>query len=255
MARVLTLEDVKPLIGNLARSNYYQFRFSNTINTELSGYLLSRGVDPFFISNDVGLLCNAATLPGSSLANTESYNHVGVKESFAHTLQYDQLKLEFYCDNEYKTLKYFENWIGFITSGSGILDNGDPNYYRELRYPEEYKNNTCKVIKFENDNRSVDAKSLNIRRFMDYSFIGLYPTDIYETPLQYGESNIMSITVGFSYDRHIQGRINSIDIFNGINNSLQSNMGGGNGLDVNQISNTINLLNSGVDLARRFINI
>jgi len=173
MAKVLSLEEVKPLIGNLARSNYYQFRFSNTINTELSRYLTSRGVDPFFISNDVGLLCNAATLPGSSLANPESYNHVGVKESFAHTLQYDQLKLEFYCDNEYKTLKFFEHWIGFITSGSGILDTGDPNYYRQLRYPEEYKNNTCKVIKFENDNRSVDAKSLNIRIFMVYSFIVL----------------------------------------------------------------------------------
>ena len=80
MARVLSLEDVKPLIGNLARSNYYQFSFSNTINTQLSAYLLSRGVDPFFVNSDVGLLCNAATLPGSNLATTESYNHIGVKE-------------------------------------------------------------------------------------------------------------------------------------------------------------------------------
>lgn len=255
MARVLTLEDVKPLIGNLARSNYYQFKFSNSINTRLTGYLLSRGVDPFFVSNDVGLLCNAATLPGSSLANTESYNHIGVKESFAHTLQYDQLKLEFYCDNEYKTLKFFEHWIGFITSGSGILDTGSPNYYRQLRYPEEYKNNSAKVLKFENDNRSTDSKSLQIRRFMEYSFIGLYPTDIYETPLQYGESNIMSVTVGFSYDRHIQGKINSIDIFNGVNNAFDTNNRNRSNQDFSGISNTISILNGGLDLARRFINI
>ena len=244
MARVLSLEDVKPLIGNLARSNYYQFSFSNTINIQLSAYLLSRGVDPFFINSDVGLLCNAATLPGSNLATTESYNHVGVKESFAHTLQYDQLKLEFYCDNEYKTLKLFEHWIGFITSGSGQLDTGNPNYYRQLRYPEEYKNNSAKVTKFENDNRSTDARSLQIRRFMQYSFVGLYPTDIYETPLQYGESNLMNITVGFSYDRHIQGRINSIDIFNQENNGLDSN-----------IQKTLQVLNTGVGLAQQFINI
>ena len=242
MARVLSIEDVKPLIGNLARSNYYQFSFSNSINTQLTGYLLSRGVDPFFINSDVGLLCNAATLPGSNLATTESYNHIGVRESFAHTLQYDQLKLEFYCDNEYKTLKFFEHWIGFITSGSGILDTGNPNYYRQLRYPEEYKN-TAKVIKFENDNRSISSKSLQIRRFMEYSFIGLYPTDIYETPLQYGESNLMSVTVGFSYDRHIQGKINSIDIFNRENNGFDAN-----------IKKTLEILNSGVDLAQRFIN-
>jgi len=73
----------------------------------------------------------------------------------------------------------------------------------------------------------------------------------------------MSVTVGFSYDRHIQGRVNSIDIFNGINNAIEGFVGNGNGfgingignVNLNQISNTINVLNSGIDLAQRFINI
>ena len=245
MTRVLTLEDVKPLIGNLARPNYFQFDFALSSNPSMTAYLVARGVDPFFIMRDVGLLCNAATLPGSNLATTESYNHVGVRESFAHTLQYDQLKLEFFCDNQYKTLKFFEHWIGFITSGSGLVDTGKSNYHRELRYPDEYKINRCRVVKFENDNRSVDSKTLNITRYLPYDFIGLYPTDIYETPLQYGsDAGVMSVTVAFSYDRHIQGRTSTIDILNGLNSGLEPN-----------IKNTIDALNGGINLASRFINI
>lgn len=245
MARVRTIEDVKPVIGNLARPNYYEFDFAISQNPDLRAYLAARGVDSTFIQENVSILCSAAVLPGSNLASTESYNHVGLKENFAHTLQYDQLKLEFMCDRDMKTLKFFEHWIGFITSGSGILDTGNTNYYRQLRYPEEYKLNKSRIVKFENDNRSFDATTMIVKRYMQYEFVGLYPTDIYETPLQYGpDGGFMSVTVGFSFDRHIAGRTSTIDVINGFNNDLDAN-----------IKNTLDILNTGVGLVERIINI
>lgn len=202
MAQVITPQDIRSLLGNLARPNYYQMTFSLPLQGGLRPYLLSKGVDQRFISEDIGLLCNTATLPGTNLATTENYNRVGIKNTFAHTAMYDSLKLEFFVDNSYKTIKFFENWINFIISGQGE-DIGNFNYARELRYPAEYKTSGCKVFKFENDNRSIDS-NLRIRRYIDYSFFGLFPVDIYETPLIYGpDSSVMSLSVNFSYDRHV----------------------------------------------------
>lgn len=201
MPKVIATQDIKGLLGNLSRPNYYQMTFGLPLSGGLRPYLAQKGIDPRFISEDVGLLCNAATLPGTNLATTENYNRVGIKNTFAHTAMYDNLKLEFYVDNTYKTLKFFEGWINFIISGAGE-DQGQFNYARELRYPDEYKSYSCKVFKFENDNRSIDS-NLNIRKFIDYSFYGLFPVDIFETPLTYGaDGTIMTMTVSFSYDRH-----------------------------------------------------
>jgi len=241
MPKVIAPTDIKYLLGNLSRPNYYQMNFSIPLIGGLSGYLALRGVDPYFINNEVGLLCNAASLPGSNLATTESYNFHGNKETMAHTLMYDSLRLEFYCDNSYKTLKFFEHWIGFIASGGGV-DLGQSNYSRELRYPDEYKSNACKLYKFENDNRSVDATSLNITRFIDYSFVGLFPVDLFETPLNYGQgSGVTQVSVAFNYDRHIPGSINTIDILNLKNNNF-----------IPLVANTIDRLNNG--LLSSFIN-
>lgn len=243
MPRVITPTQIRDLLGNLSRQNYYQMTFSLPLISGLGAYLSARGVDPSFIRQDIGLLCNAATLPGSNLATTESYNYVGLKENFAHTLMYDTLKLEFYVDNTYKTLKFFEHWIGFITSGQDQgLDYGSSTYFRELRYPEEYKTSGCKVYKFENDNRSIDSETLNINRFMEYSFIGLYPVDLFETPLQYtDESGIMNVSVAFNYDRHIAGSINSIDYLAGNNNNLQGILKTVSNLNLGDISSFINI--------------
>lgn len=242
MPQVISPTQIRDLLGNLSRPNYYQMSFSLPLLGGLGTYLAARDVDPVFVRENIGLLCNAATLPGSNLATTESYNHIGVKENFAHTLMYDTLKLEFYVDNTYKTLKFFEHWIGFITSGNGFLDLGSPSYTRELRYPAEYKTNGCKIYKFENDNRSVSSNSLQIRRFMEYSFVGLYPVDLFETPLQYtDESGVMNVSVAFNYDRHIAGSINSIDSFKGRNNNLNNILTTVNNLNVGNIRSFINI--------------
>ena len=55
----------------------------------------------------------------------------------------------------------------YITGGSsaGTLDDG---YHFKLHYPEEYRSESTKIIKFEK----------NYRQFLEYNFRGLYPINL-----------------------------------------------------------------------------
>ena len=100
MPQQYSLSDVKDLIGNLARPNYYQMMFSLPSDGLLKRYLKARGIKERFISGDVGLMCKSATIPGVSVATNDSYNFSGTVQHFAHTKMYQPLVLEFYCDHE-----------------------------------------------------------------------------------------------------------------------------------------------------------
>lgn len=206
--------EIKSFLGSLARPNFYMMDMALPPG-DIRTFLTSRGVDRNFMEEGIGLMCNTATVPGVSLATMESYNRSGVKENFAHFQQYDTLNLEFYVDNSYRTLKYFESWIDYIGGNSLNRDDGRASYSRELRYPDEYKSNTCKLYKFENDIDSLSDNRARIKSYKEYSFVGLYPRSISPSPLGYGQrSDIMKLSVVLGYDRHIAGSIHTIDFAN-----------------------------------------
>lgn len=218
MPRVLTLEDVKPLLGNLSRSNYYQVQFGG-LSPGLLAALSARGVDPLFVSNDSGLLCYEAQLPGSSLAKTESTNFTGVTESFAHRKVFTPLSLSFYCDDRYRSLKFFEHWMEYAVSGNGLGGYSDSNYTYRMQYPTDpatgYKCSGTKIYKFE----------ANVQRVIDYSFIGLYPINLSSTQVRYGgDGELTRVSCQFGYTRYIAGSILSIDEARGFSNNLQSGL-------------------------------
>ena len=132
--RNIKLEEIKPLIGNLSRPNYYQVVFGG-LSPGLSGHLNRRGVDGSFIGSDMGLLCYQATLPGSSLATVETNNYHGVTENFAHQKIYTNLDLSFFCDDEYKAKKFLEHWMEYVVSGNGTdnFDYSQRNYNYRMR--------------------------------------------------------------------------------------------------------------------------
>ncbi len=218
MPRVLTLEDVKPLLGNLSRSNYYQVQFGG-LSPGLLAALSARGVDPLFVSNDSGLLCYEAQLPGSSLAKTESTNFTGVTESFAHRKVFTPLSLSFYCDDRYRSLKFFEHWMEYAVSGNSLRGYSDSNYTYRMQYPTDpvtgYKCSGTKIYKFE----------ANVQRVIDYSFIGLYPINLSSTQVRYGgDGELTRVSCQFGYTRYIAGSILSIDEARGFSNNLQSGL-------------------------------
>ena len=156
---------ILPKFQNVAQTNHYLVKFGLPPGTvydpnTLKGHLRSKGVDTRFQLDDVGLLCSSASLPGSALATVNTVgDYQGVVERFAHTRNFTQISLDFYVDNEYKSLKFLEHWMEYISGASqpNLIDNA---YHYRMRYPEDYKSNETKIVKFER----------NYRQFLEYKF-------------------------------------------------------------------------------------
>ncbi len=195
----------KKTLTNLAQTSHYQVIMD--VPYPVRRYLLDRGVDPFFITDSVGILCSSASLPGSSFAYTDIVgNFTGVSEKMAHTRVFTQIDLEFYVDKEYKVLKFLEHWMEFMSSGSQV-NPGKDGYFFRMKYPAEYKTNRTRIIKFDRDYKSE----------IEYTFFGLYPLALNSIGVSYDSSGILKATASFNYDRYVCGPITNLDFFRGIN--------------------------------------
>lgn len=235
MPRLITPDEIRPLIGNLSRSNYYEMRFGG-LPLELTSYLTTRGVNVPFITNDMGLLCDNAQLPGMGIADTQSYDFTGVTQNFAHAQIFTPINLSFYVDDEYRTLKFLNHWMEYIFSGNGTGTNFYANnaYNYRLKYPKSYKADSCKIFKFEKD----------FERILEYSFIGLFPKNLSSSQVRYGPNNELTrVNCSFTYDRYIPGSIYSFDFVRGQGNDLLSTL--------NDITN---FAQDGLSLLNRFLN-
>ncbi len=205
------ISDFKPALTNLAQTSHYQVVFGG-LPLPLRQHLNVRGVGYRFITETSGLLCYSASLPGSALATANiKGNFMGVVENMAHTRLFTEIGLEFYVDNEYKTLKFLEHWMDFISNGSAHRKASDDYYFR-MEYPEDYKSNQTKIIKFDRD----------YKEDIEYTFWGLFPRDLSSTVVKYDASEILKASVRFSYDRYICGRSDSYSIHRGTDDNKKN---------------------------------
>jgi len=203
---------LKPALTNLAQTSHYQVTFGG-LPTPLKQYLGKRGVGSFFIGETVGLLCNSASLPGSSLGTADVVgNFMGVAEKMAHTRLFNQIELEFYVDYEYKAIKFLEHWTEFIAIGSNESQASDGYYFR-MRYPDEYKTSQTKIVKFDR----------NYVYELEYNFFGMFPIAVNSIPVNYGNSEILKVSASFFFDRYVSGKITSASVFGGNDNNKESN--------------------------------
>lgn len=218
MAIPRRISDIKPLITNLAQTSHYQVIFGG-LPGQLLAYLGNRGIDSRFVNENAGLLCYSAVLPTTSLGNANILgNYMGITENFAYRRIYSEITLEFYVDNNYKTLKFLEHWMEFIASGShnpingvaGPVSQNSDAYFIRMQYPEYYKSNSTRIIKFDRDYRAE----------IQYDFRGLYPSNISSLPVQYAQSDVLKVSATFSYDRYIAGRSFSFNEFQLNSNNL-----------------------------------
>ena len=197
----------KDRLTQVAQTSHYLITFGG-FGTKLSNHLARRGIDRRFIGDDLGILCSAAELPGSSFATADIRgNYQGIVEKMAHTRQFVQMNLEFMVDRDYKSLKFLEHWMEFISSGSEALQRnpGHPTekaYHIRMRYPDEYKTDQTKIVKFERD--------FDRARFTEYTFIGLFPISLNAVPVMYANSQVLKATAIFSYDRYVAGETSSL---------------------------------------------
>tara|TARA_B100000212_G_scaffold230524_1_gene175205 strand:- start:54 stop:896 length:843 start_codon:yes stop_codon:yes gene_type:complete len=193
------ISDILPKLQNVAQTSNFLVKFVLP-NGELKSHMRRKGLNDRFVIEDAGLFCYNAVLPGSALASVNTVgDYQGMVERFAHTRNFTQVNFEFYVDNEYKSLKFLEHWMEFIT-GSNSNDLSADTYYFQLNYPDSYKSNDTRVIKFER----------NYSQFLEYRFVGLFPLTLNSTRVQYGNSQILKATASFSYDRYICGESSSL---------------------------------------------
>ena len=213
------ISQILPTFQNVAQTSNYLVRFAvpNGGAYPLTTHLRSKGIDDRFDLSDIGLLCSGASIPGSSFATLDVRGeYQGVIEKMAHTRQFTQIDLEFYVDNRYKSLRFLEHWMEYISGSSGVRPQENAYHFR-MRYPEYYKSNETRIIKFEK----------NHRQFLEYKFVGLFPLALNSTRVQYQNSNVLKATCSFHYDRYISGETTTLSQFSGrdLNNGPdQSNM-------------------------------
>tara|TARA_B100000963_G_scaffold349172_1_gene357854 strand:- start:968 stop:1390 length:423 start_codon:yes stop_codon:yes gene_type:complete len=69
-----------------------------------------------------------------------------------------------------------------------------------MKYPDEYKSNDTRVVKFEK----------NHFQFLEYRFIGMFPVSLNSTRVSYQNSTVLKATATFSFDRYICGESSSL---------------------------------------------
>ena len=193
------ISDIMPKIQNVSLSSNFLVKFVLP-RGECRSFLRRKGINDRFISDNVGLLCSDAVLHGSAMAalNTAG-DYQGMVEKFAHTRNFTQVNFDFMVDNQYKSLKFLEHWMEFISGRS----NGDPSsdtYFFKMAYPTEYKSNDTRIVKFER----------NHSQFLEYRFIGLFPLALNSTRVSYQNTQVLKATATFSFDRYICGESSSL---------------------------------------------
>lgn len=203
------ISDIKPIFTNLAQTSHYQMSFGG-LSFDLLEHLSLRGIDSRFISEEAGLLCNSASLPGSSFATADiNGNFTGVSEKMAHTRIFPQISADFYVDKQYKLIKFIEHWMEFISGGSKLTPERKGYFFR-MNYPILYKSDTTKIVKFDRDYNNI----------LEYNFFGLFPIALDSVNVSYQGSEVLKVTVTFNYERYVSGKIYSLDIFKNIFNNL-----------------------------------
>ena len=194
----ITPNEVKNIFGNVSLTNFYAVNFSGFNSSagnlaELSTHMEGFGVKISDVLTNTGLMCADASLPGSSLATSEvKDNFMGIPQEYAHTRLYTDIDFTFYVDRNYNNLLFFESWIDYISSASSA-DVYNTNYYRRMRYPDNYKCSTMTIKKFERD----------FNTGLTYLFVNAFPKTVTAVPVSYGPADVLRVTVSFNYDRYI----------------------------------------------------
>ena len=231
------ISQIKPTLSQVAQTSHFAVQFGGLSST-LKKYLKKRGMDYRFIGDNLSLLCNRASLPGSAIATADAIGHFhGVSEKMAHTRTFVQMEMEFYVDNAYRSLKFLEHWTEFIASGSDALGANKlrSGYHFRMQYPDDYKCDETRIVKFERD----------YRRYIEYRFFGMFPISVNAVPVSYDGSNLLKCSANFHFDRYVSGKTRSLDEFTGSENNKEGTNGSA---AANQATSAFGGIDLGTDL-------
>ena len=191
MPRVVRVSDIKANLLRPATTSHFE------VEIPIIGALSKwEGVGK---QDKINLMCSEASLPGSSLATFETNNdRTGVTERFVHRRIFDErIDFTFYVDaGLYQPIKFFEQWIDFITGAAteGVNQLNNVDYHYRMKYPNDYiAGQGLKITKFEKDHLNP----------LTYEFIRSYPLSITSMPVSYDGSSLLKCSVSMTYVRYI----------------------------------------------------
>ena len=191
MPSIRTISDIKANLLRPATTSHFEVEIP--IIPALNFW---KGADK---QGQIQLLCSEASLPGSSLATFETNNdRTGVTERFVHRRIFDErIDFTFYVDSGlYQPIKFFEQWIDFITGAATEGENqlNNPQYHYRMKYPNDYiADQGLTITKFEKDHQNP----------LTYEFIRSYPLSITSMPVSYDGSSLLKCSVSMTYVRYI----------------------------------------------------
>ena len=193
MPTVRKVSDIKANLLRPATTSHFEVSIPVTWNPAFQSKWMGDRQDK------INLMCSEASLPGSSLATFETNNdHTGVTERFVHRRIFDErIDFTFYVDaGLYQPIKFFEQWIDFITGAATEGENKieNPDYHYRMKYPNDYTAGVgLKITKFERDHLNP----------LTYEFIRSYPLSITSMPVSYDGSSLLKCSVSMTYVRYI----------------------------------------------------
>jgi hypothetical protein len=199
-AKHYKMSEIKQKLLRPAQTSVYMV--SVQTNPSVNSFVAQRGYSSTRHQEMINLACCETSLPGSSLATHEVNNdYHGSTEKMAYRRIYDDtIDLTFYVDWEYQVIKYFQGWINFIVGEGDYFTTEqykNPATFYRMKYPKQYKSD-IHLVKFEKD-----ISKNSPRPTLQYQFIQAFPINIVSIPVSYDASDLLKMTVSFSYTRYV----------------------------------------------------
>ena len=209
MAGAIRTSDLKSRVMHLAQTSVYQVKLQPPPN--VVSHLAGEGFNYSQDGENMELLCEAVSLPGTSLSTHEVIgDYHGVRERMAYRRMYDSTTdFTFYVDHDYKVIDFFDGWMDYISGvGNGQYLNKDSqksyaaNY--RMNYPASYMTNVF-ITKFEKDvSRSNRIFEDDRTYYLNYTLVQAFPLNVIAQPVAYAQSDILRVTVSMAYQRYVR---------------------------------------------------
>lgn len=199
-AKHYKMSEIKQKLLRPAQTSVYMV--SVQTNPSVNSFVSQRGYSSTKHQEMINLACCETSLPGSSLATHEVNNdYHGATEKMVYRRIYDDtIDLTFYVDWEYQVIKYFQGWINYIVNEGDLFTTEqykNPATFYRMKYSKRYKSD-IHLVKFEKD-----VSKNSSRPTLQYQFIQAFPINIVSIPVSYDSSDLLKMTVSFSYTRYV----------------------------------------------------
>ncbi len=124
----------------------------------------------------VSMWCSAAQTPHAYLMTNDNFIEGGVRRKYAYDVDYQNLVLNFYMDQDYKIKEFFDEWKKRIVP-----------YNRQFNYPDDYTSDTLELFILDQTDK-VTYK---------YEYKRVVPKTINSIELNYATGNAI---VGFNVE-------------------------------------------------------